>query len=436
MVQRPVAARVVPGSIAYARVSTDSGEQLSALRSQLGWLKQQGCERILQDVESGLNPERSGYQQLQQLVKANAIEQVVATSASRLGRDAMEFVAFVQLCDARGVTINTRDDGQISCASPEQLIVTFLKAALSQGESMRLSQRVRAGREAGKALKRPMKHPCWPYRLSADRMRLELIDDQVPIAEALLADLRASGWRMLPVLQRYQGRVPFGSVRALRSWLLNPTIRGALAYGQLPNHQFKEVVWDTHPALMSAEDFAQMQCRIEANRKLWGVHGSRQLRALTGLCICAECNKRLGYIPGRSHAALRCRGDLCSQHYKSVREEVVLRWVTAELPRQASAKLAALVEQPESAELLLLRQQLSKLEALSDPDLAPALEAKRQRITLLEQTPAVDPALLQRIAEPGWFSVATYAELTTVLHRALSGIQIAKQVPVALQLRL
>lgn len=424
------------GSVAYARVSTDSGEQLSALRSQLGWLKQQGCERILQDVESGLNPERSGYQQLQQLVKAGAIERVVATSASRLGRNAMEFVGFVQLCDARGVVIHSRDDGLISCASPEQLMLTFLKAALSQGESMRLSQRIRSGREAGKALKRPMKKPCWPYRLSADRMKLELVDEQVPIAEALLADLRANGWRMLPVLQRYQGQVPFGSVRALRSWLLNPTIRGALAYGQLPNHQFKEVVWDTHPALMSAEDFAQMQCRIEANRKLWGVHGSRQLRALTGLCVCSECGNRLGYIPGRAHAALRCRGDLCSQHYKGVREEVVLRWVTEELPRQASVKLAALVEQPESPELLLLRQQISKLEGLCDPDLQPAIEAKRQRLLVLEQQPPVDPELLQRIAEPGWFSVATYEELTTVLHRSLSCIQIARQVPVALQLRL
>jgi hypothetical protein len=31
-------------SIAYARVSTDSGEQLSALRSQPAWLEAQGCE--------------------------------------------------------------------------------------------------------------------------------------------------------------------------------------------------------------------------------------------------------------------------------------------------------------------------------------------------------------------------------------------------------
>ena len=128
-------------TIAYARVSTDSGEQLSALQSQLRWLKDQECSRILQDVESGLNPQRTGYQELLAAVKAGGVSQVVATQASRLGRDAIEFVSFVQICDAQGCRITTRDDGVISCSSPDELVMTFLKAAMSQGESMRVSKR-------------------------------------------------------------------------------------------------------------------------------------------------------------------------------------------------------------------------------------------------------------------------------------------------------
>jgi len=392
-------------TVAYARVSTDSGEQLSALRSQLAWLQQQATDCILQDIESGLNPQRTGYQELLQGIKAGRVSQVVATQASRLGRDAIEFVSFVQTCDQHACRIVTRDDGVISCSSPDELVMTFLKAAMSQGESMRVSKRVRKGREAGKALLKPMKRPCWPYRLSEDRLRLELRPTEAEIA-----------------------------LRALRSWLLNPTIRGGLAYGQLPNHQFKEIHWDACPALMPHEDFAEMQVVMARNRKLWGVHGSKTVRALTGLCVCSECGHRLKYITGRTVPGLRCNGDTCSQHYKSIREETVLRWVTTELPKVAANRLAALIEQPEPPEAVLLRQQIEKLQALADRDLEPVITAKRDRLEQLLAKPDVDPGLLLKLSDPQTYAAATYEELTVILHRVVAAIQITRQVPSALRL--
>ena len=422
-------------TIAYARVSTDSGEQLSALRSQLSWLQDQKCDRILQDVESGLNPQRAGYQELLQAVKAGRVSAVVATQASRLGRDAIEFVSFVQTCDRHGCRINTRDDGVITCSSSDELVMTFLKAAMSQGESMRVSKRVHKGREAGKALLKPMKRPCWPYKLSEDRLRLELRPAEAETALRLLAALKAAGWRMLPVLKAFTEPVPFGSVRALRSWLLNPTIRGGIAYGQLANHQFKEVHWDACPALLSHEDFAEMEVVIARNRKLWGVHGSRTVRALTGLCVCSECGCRLKYISGRTVPSLRCSGDLCSQHYKGVREEEVLRFVTQQLPLMATEKLAALIEQPEPPEAALLRQQIEKLQALADRDLEPVITAKQQKLVQLLAKPDADPELLWKLSDPLTYRAATYEELTVILHRVVHAILITKQVPTALRLQ-
>jgi DNA invertase Pin-like site-specific DNA recombinase len=422
-------------TIAYARVSTDSGEQLSALQSQLRWLTDQKCGRILQDVESGLNPQRPGYQELLQAVKAGRVSQVVATQASRLGRDPIEFVNFVQTCDEHGCRISTRDDGVITCRSPEELVMTFLKAAMSKGESMRISARVHKGREAGKALLKPMKRPCWPYKLSEDRLRLELRSAQAETALRLLAALKAASWRMLPVLKAFAEPVPFNSVRALRSWLLNPTIRGGIAYGQLANHRFKEVHWDACPALLSHEDFAEMEVVIARNRKLWGVHGGRTVRALTGLCICSECGCRLKYISGRTVPSLRCSGDLCSQHYKGVREEVVLRFATEALPAMAAAQLAALIEQPEAPEVALLRQQIEKLQALADRDLEPVIATKQQRLDQLLATPDLDPDLLNKLSDPLTYQAATYEELTVILHRVVAAIQITKQVPTELRLR-
>lgn len=88
--------------VAYGRVSTASGEQASALRAQLEWLKAQEPALVLQDVESGMNTARVGYLELLGLVEAGRVTELLATRSDRLGRDAQELVRLVQLCDAKG----------------------------------------------------------------------------------------------------------------------------------------------------------------------------------------------------------------------------------------------------------------------------------------------------------------------------------------------
>ena len=179
-----------------------------------------------------------------------------------------------------------------------------------------------------------------------------------------------------------------------------------------------------------------MERAIARNRKLWGVHGQKTVRALTGLCICSECQNRLKYIGGRSVPSLKCSGDKCSQLYKGVREELVVRWVTGELPKVAAGRLAAMVEQSEPVEVALLRQRIDELEALRDQELQPVIAAKRQRLEQLLVTPNVDADLMERISDPAWLEALTYEELTVLLHRLLACILITKQVPTGLSLQL
>lgn len=418
--------------VAYGRVSTASGEQLSALETQLAWLRNQACDLVLSDVESGRNVERPDYQRLRSLIEAGQVAEVVALRLDRLGRLASECDAFVELCDRQQTAVTTRDDGRLTMATPEDLLLTRLKASLAQGESMKISQRVRKAREQGKRDGKPMKRPCFGYQLSSDRKSLEVHPEQGPIARELIAALKASGWRMQPVLEVFQGRIPLNSVRALRSWLLNPTIRGALAYGQLKNHQFSEVLWGQHEALLSHDDFAAMQVVIERNRLLWGRHGVRQLRALTGLCVCSECGNRLAYIPGRTHPSLRCRGDVCSQRYKGVREDAILFYATEALAAQAAEQLAAMAEATEPAEAATLRAQIAALEKQSDPDLEEVITKKRNRLKALLHQPQGSQELARKISDPRWFDTLTYEELGSVLHQVVERIVITKQAPSAL----
>jgi len=420
--------------VAYGRVSTASGEQASALRAQLDWLRAQEPTLLLQDVESGMNTDRPGYLELLALVEGGRVTELLATRSDRLGRDAQELVRLVQLCDAKGAAVRTRDDGRLSAKTAEELIMLYLKAAMGQAESMRLSLRVHAGLGQGRAMGKPMRKPCWGYRLSDDRSKLELKEPDATIARDFLDALKENGWRMLPTLKA-SPLVPFGSVRGVRAWLLNPTIRGAIGYRQLKNHRFEQILWDQHDALIAPDEFAEMERAIARNRKLWGVHGQKTVRALTGLCICSECQNRLKYIGGRTYPSLKCSGDLCSQHYKGVREELVLMWATAELSKVAASRLAAMAERSEPAEVTLLRKRIEELESLHDQDLQPVIEAKRSRLEQLLITPTIDAGLMERMSDPRWLSRLTYEELTVLLHRLVACILITRQAPTALSLR-
>lgn len=421
--------------VAYGRVSTASGEQASALRAQLDWLKAQEPTLLLQDVESGMNTDRPGYLDLLALVEGGRVTELLATRSDRLGRDAQELVRLVQLCDAKGAAVRTRDDGRLSARTAEELIMLYLKAAMGQAESMRLSLRVHAGLGQGRAMGKPMRKPCWGYRLSNDRSKLELKEPDATIAREFLDALKVNGWRMLPTLKA-SPLVPFGSVRGVRAWLLNPTIRGAIGYKQLKNHQFEQILWDQHDALIAPDEFAEMERAIARNRKLWGVHGQKTVRALTGLCICSECQNRLKYIGGRTYPSLKCSGDLCSQHYKGVREELVMRWAVDELTKIAASRLAAMVDQSEPIEVTLLRKRIEELESLHDQDLQPVIDAKRSRLEQLLVTPTIDADLMKRMSDPQWFAPLTYEKLTALLHQVVACILITKQAPTALSLRI
>lgn len=423
-------------TVAYGRVSTSSGEQLSALDVQLAWLQAQGADVILSDVESGRVIARPNYQQLKAMVAAGRVGMVIATALSRLGRDAAESDAFVRLCDERGTTVSTRDDGQLTMATPEDLLLTRLKGSLSQGESMKISQRVLRGLEQGRALGKPMRKPCWGYQLRADRLALEPHPVEFGKAQQFIRHLHASGWRMARTLQAHRELAPFSSCRGVRAWLLNPTLRGGVGYGQRANHSFEQITWGRHQPLLTHAEFAEFERVTAANRLLWGHNAKAVPRMLTGLVECSECGCRLKYISGRTVASLKCSGTLCSQLYKGTREDVIVRYAIEELSQRAAERLASSVNAKEPPEARELRHAIAALTALGDPELEGVIKAKEQRLELLLQRPEIDEALAQRISDPKWLLMAEEDELREILQAYVERVIVTKQAPSAIRLRL
>lgn len=421
--------------VGYCRVSTTSGEQLQALPVQKSRIEREGCDLILSDVESGRTPHREGYLELKRLITAGSVERVIATEFSRLGRDATESDAFVTLCDQNVTVCQTLQDGQLTMVTPEDLLLTRLKGSLSQGESMKISQRVRRGLEEGRRLGKPMRKPCWGYRLRADRMAFEPDPEVFPLAQRFVAALKASNWRMLPTLKAFP-EVPLKSCRGVRAWLMNPTLRGGIGYSQTKNHLYERILWERHEPLLGHSDYEDFLACTERNRKRWGVNCTAIPRALTGLCVCRECGNRLKYISGRTVPSLKCSGETCSQLYKGTREAVIIAYALRELGEQAAAALARAASEEEPLEALEIQQQIKALEQLKDADLVPVIEEKRRRLEMVRARPGTNEETLRKVSDPRWSDLATYEEVRVILQRLVDLIEIAKQEPQAIRLKL
>lgn len=416
-------------------MSTASGEQLAALPIQRSRIEREGCDLILSDVESGRNPHREGYLELKRLITAGRVAEVVATELSRLGRDATESDAFVKLCDQHLTVCRTLQDGQLTMATPEDLLLTRLKGSLSQGESMKISQRVLRSIQEGRRLGKPMRKPCWGYRLKADRSALEPDPDQFPVAQRFIAELKADGWRVRSTFKSLANS-PLNSSRSVHVWLMNPTLRGGIGYRTAGQREYKTIIWDRHPALLSHSEYDAFIQAKALNRKRWGANSTLVPRALTSLCVCASCGNRLRYISGRRIPALKCTKEVCEQFYKSTREAVIIQYALAAMAEQAAARLVAAASTDEPVEVLELRNQIKALERLHDPDLAPVIAEKQRRLEMVRAQPGVDADLLRKVSDPRWAALATYDEVRLMLQQLVLEIEITKQAPTAIRLRL
>jgi DNA invertase Pin-like site-specific DNA recombinase len=403
--------------VGYARISSGSDEQRQSLPVQQSILAREGCQPIISDILSGLNADRTGYQELRRLVASGQATEVVATEMSRLGRDALELDQFILLCDAAGVRVRTIADGVITMATADDLVMTRLKASMAKAESMRLSKRIRRGKDERRRQGLPGGRPPWGYQLSRDRSTLEPDPDQWPAARRFLDALAANEWRLSSTIRGYPEALPLASLRSVRAWLANPVLRGGL---QWPRHQ--QVLWERHQPILSHDEFATYQAMTRARRHHWGASAERQVRLFTGLCSCSACGHRAKYYAGRRHACLRCGNQLCGVHFSSMREAAILEAVVLQMRTQAAHHLAQIASAGVTPQELELQRQIAALEQLADPDLAGALEAKRLRLQQLQAVPVVDAEMVEAIARADWWEGAIEQELTAILHQCLARV--------------
>ncbi|NEO88279.1 MAG: recombinase family protein [Spirulina sp. SIO3F2] len=184
-----------------------------------------------------------------------------------------------------------------------------------------------------------------PYGYKRGRDRYRLDRSTAPVAKDFFEQFLLYGsvrGAVRYLAQKYGKKI---STTTGRRWLSNPVYRGDTAY------QNGDIVPDTHVAILSRDEAAQIDRLLRRNRRLPPRSASAP-RSLAGLVTCAQCQSRttIAQVSGRHKSEryhyLYVRPVTCPQrpkckglHYAQVFDRAIER-ICIELP-QAVAGLAA-----------------------------------------------------------------------------------------------
>jgi DNA invertase Pin-like site-specific DNA recombinase len=424
--------------VGYIRVSTSSGEQLSALENQRSRVQATGVDQVIQDIQSGRESDRVGYLALLDLIDRRKVDEVVITRVDRLGRDAADVDAAIAFAAKRGVKLTAIDGGTIESETPAGFVMSRIMTTMAEMESRMLSQRIRSGLREGRKKRRPLRGRApWGYSITPDKTALAPHPVEWHRAQAFLRTLRENNWRMntsLTVWERQGlGPIPINSCNSVRAWLLNPILRGGIGYNQQPNHLFAEIVWDAHEALITHAEFDHITHQLATNRRMWGHNSDIIPRLLTSLCKCGHCGKSMNYAGGRKIPALVCKARGCPQQYKSTHESVIRDAIFQAIADRALALTNVIATEPPEAQEL--RDAIKRLEQLNDPDLEDAIQLKREKLQNLHSQDRVDPKLLKEVASPDLLEHLEPEELRLLFQQLVARVEIRDQAVAHVQLR-
>jgi site-specific DNA recombinase len=455
----------------YARVSTTRQAQAQTIEQQLDRLRAEvagrgwelGEQHVYRDDGfSGARLGRPGLDRLRDHAALAEVDVVLVTAPDRLARNYVHQVLLIEELAGHGCRVEFLD--RPMSTDPHDQLLLQIRGAVAEYERTLITERMRRGRHArlraGTLL--PWTTPPFGYRLDPDRPRDPAGVRTEPGEAALITEL--FDWYLEPRATLYQlarrltdlgvttpmGR-PRWNVASVRGILRNPAYAGQalsnrtqvvparrrksamLPAGPGQSHAPRpEQEWIAVPVppIVSAETFAQVQAKLDANQQ-GAARNTRHEYLLRALVSCGAC--RLGCTGRQTGAGYRyylCRGRTdplraaeghrCTARYIPAGQLDELVWADLRAlladPAQATRALSraqggAWLPQELQARQATVRQALDQLDRqqqrLLDAYLAevvtlPELDRKRQdldrrRATLLAQQRQLDAAARQKL---------------------------------------
>ncbi len=347
----------------YLRLSAADGreEESHSIANQREFLRQWARRsgfalqaEFVDDGHTGTDFERPAFQALMEALRKGPVRCFVTVDLSRLGRNYLEVGRLQEevfpALGIRYIAVNDDyDSARQACGGLDPAVFKNLINDLYAKDASQKALR------AKRTLQRQGKYlggsPPYGYRLdSADRYRLLPDGETAPVVRRIYEDCLA-GQSCAAIARALTGEgVPSPAARkagrpggrwspsTVRRILTLPTYRGDLTQHLREMVSYKVhksrpvcpedwiVVENTHPALVSREDFARAG-QLLGQRQYTG--GQRKAHPLTGLVFCADCGsplyaRQMGgavYLVCHRYAS-RPSAHLCTAHY--LREDALL----------------------------------------------------------------------------------------------------------------
>ena len=327
---------------AYARVSTDSEEQMTSYQAQVDYYSKYIKERSDWDfvgiyTDEGISAvstkKRDGFNKMIADALAGKIDLIVTKSVSRFARNTVDSLSTVRLLKEKGVEVFFEKENIYTFDGKGELLITIL-SSLAQEESRSISENVQWGHRKrfadGKIL--------MPYKRF---LGYEKGDDGQPQIVESEAEIVRNIYRLF-----MKGRTPSAIAKLLADKdILSPggkkTWQVATVESILTNERYKgdallqksytvdfltkkikqnegEVpqyyVQNSHPAIIDPDEFDAVQAEFERRKKL-GRPGSCHSPLSTKL-VCADCGGYYGSKVWGSNTKYRRMIWRCNEKYK------------------------------------------------------------------------------------------------------------------------
>ena len=441
----------------YYRVSSaEQGEAGHALERY----REQAIEigipeaNLYYDIESGASETRPGLLKMcDRLQSGRNLSGLIVPYHSRLHRDQTIWARikkilidnqldFIDL--RRGIT-------PIDLTSPEGEFDVELEAILAQ----RFRRRIQDDSIKGHRNRRKQLRSMFaPFGYVVDRESRKPIPNLKQyregctfwdVANQLISWFLADGYSMSRVVKL--GLVTWGECNlhrsrpstqaSFRGWLQNPVLRGCFY-----NSITEEITIENHQPLITHAQYAEISHRFK-----YPATPQSKPHRLARLVFCSDCGsimRRLTSHKGR-YEYLFCQGakpypgkiKICDRN-KMLQYADVERNVIQALTTQAE-QIGEQAAEPElddetSPEVSKLMDEIKRLEALNDPDLDGAIDAKRGRLNKMlaeenKAAPAVDEHILKQYqaeaAEVGFWLIATEEERALLYRQLLERVDVS-----------
>lgn len=338
---------------AYARVSTGKDAMLHSISAQISYysnLIQRNpnwsyAGVYADEALTGTKDNRESFQRLLSDCRAGRIDIVLTKSISRFARNTVTLLETVRELKALGVDVYFEEQNIHSISGDGELLLSIY-ASYAQEESRSVSEnckwRIQKRYELGENVSWRFMYGYhiqkdvvtvvpeeasivrWIFRNYLDGMGAAQISrilrkNQVPSS-------RGGIWTPKRILDILKNEKYAGNSMLQKMYIADHlTKQKKINYGELPRY-FAE---DTHPAIISKEDFHATQVRMEQNRLKNHIDkDAPQYTFFTGKLICTQCGKRYRRKISRTEVAWNCATYLklgkSECHTKQIPEDILM----------------------------------------------------------------------------------------------------------------